>query len=146
MSVELPIRRRFPRFGATGWRKLDRPNRHEGGGKGARYVSANRTQIIFAVFSMYQSYLQKLIAIEVAFSNWVRFPKRTQFKGSMRGCLPENGVVSGQITSPGAVAMGCAAVGMRGVRWLFEWVLVSWETLRFAQSDRLGEQIGRAHV
>jgi hypothetical protein len=104
--------------------------------RGPIYVSAKRTQFIFAILPMYHIYLQKLRAIMRSFLNWVRFPKRTQFEGVYEGVSVENGLGSGERKPLDAAAMWCAVVGMTDVLWLEEGVLMSWETLRFAQSDK----------
>jgi hypothetical protein len=49
---------------------------------------------------MYHIHLQKLGLLAEAFSNWVRFGKRTKFEGVYEELLPRNGFVSGKTKPP----------------------------------------------
>src|ERR1017187_9509387 len=49
------------------------------GREGPIYVSAKRTHLIFAIFSMYRVYLQKLTSFAAAFANGFVRGKRTHF-------------------------------------------------------------------
>ena len=60
----------------------------------------------------------------------------------MRAESVKMGWFDGEIRPSDAHAMGCAVVGVTGVLWLSEGVLVLWEILRFGQNDKPGRGCG----
>jgi hypothetical protein len=138
MSVELPIRRRSSSFSATGWRKPG--SRERNNPSGERNVPFYQTNPpIFEGFSVAR-FTAQIIYGEKRVKNSV---------GSFSKTNPPGGVLlragggflvssSAETKPPDDHAMGCEVVGIPQVVWLGEGVLVLWETLRFAQSDRSG--------
>ena len=91
-----------PTFNGGIRRRQGYGGRVKGQPTGPIYVSAKRTQIIFAHFSMYHFYLQKLMPFATAFANGFVLEKRTQNRGLFVGSAAAFGFVFGKRSHRGS--------------------------------------------